>query len=228
MADTAAAVAVKFPAAHAPDVARKLLLTAATRGHAAALQTLASCALVQQHPDAGTVGKVLQQLIHGEIRCLETICKLPAAQQLGCSVVEQLLLAAIEHSNNVSSDRCMEALCGLPAASQLGSNSVTRLLLAAVEQNSRGGVAWLCRLPGLQQADSAALKTLIEAALLDESFIVPAFLLHYLLRLPAAAQLSIDAVDRLLNAALACKYPDCMRLLLAHPMATQLSSDMVA
>jgi hypothetical protein len=41
MAEAAAAVALKYPAALEPDVARKLLLTAATRGHTAALEILA-------------------------------------------------------------------------------------------------------------------------------------------------------------------------------------------
>jgi hypothetical protein len=296
MASVAAAVAAEFPAAHAPDVARKLLLTAATRVHASAVMTLASCDAMLQHLDVGTVESVLEQLIN-DLGCFEMICELPvasqldsaavarllqaalqqggshclhsllafpaaeqfradmivqllyvllkceipqldwfaaklcmlqAAQQLRSSVVEQLLLAAIESSINGSSDICMKALCGLPAASQLGGESVARLLLAGVKQNSRGWVYWLCRLPGLQQADSAALETMIEEALLDQSFAVPAFLVHSLLRLPAAAQLSITAMVRLLNAALACKYPDCMRLLLAHPMARQLSSDVVA
>jgi hypothetical protein len=255
MADIAAAVAAEFPAAHVPDVARKLLLTAATRGNEAAVQALASCAPVQQCLDAGTLESVLEQSIKGECGCFEMMCNLPAASQLdsaavarllqaalqlgrqgfvkrllrgtaaeqfradivvqslhallnsttihpnrfaaklcmlpaahqlGSSVVEQLLLAAIEGSNRGNIDNGLEALCGLPAATQLGSGSVTRLLQAAVKQNSRGCVYWLCRLPGLQQTDSAALESLIEAALLNPSFAVAACLLQLLLRLPAA------------------------------------------
>jgi hypothetical protein len=49
----------------------------------------------------------------------------------------------------------------------------------------------------------------------------------YLLGLPAAAELSFDAMMRLLNSALTCHSINCMCPLLARPMARQLSSDMI-
>jgi hypothetical protein len=261
MAAEAAAAALKFPAAHVPDVARKLLLTAATRGHAAAVQTLASCTIVQQHLDARTVEVVLEQLFkgfyfwflrmcevplasqldsaavarllqaalqHGRQLCASRllefpaaqrfsvdmvaqllhsllecrtatanlhrlapqVCRLQAAQQLSSSVVEQLLLAAIELDNDSACYSCTKALCGLTAARQLGSDSVARLLDAAVKHACRGGVYWLCQLPGAQQLDSTALEPVVEAAVLKNQSAAT----KYLLRLPAAAQLSIGGM----------------------------------
>jgi hypothetical protein len=264
MANNAAAVAVKFPAAHVPDVARKLLLTAANRGRTAAVRRLLQSKPVLQHVDAATmeimladfikgtdpdgfklvckvpaaiqldsaaVARLLQaalqqsrlgftelllafpatqqfgadmvvQLLHSLFKSITAqpdritakLCMLQAAQQLSSSVVEQLLLAAIERNGGSSCDTCTEALCGLPAARQLGSDSVARLLVAADAHRSMSCVSWLFQLPGLEQIDSAALEMLLKLAVLNDHT-------AHLLELPAAAQLSTDAMVRLLDSA---------------------------
>jgi hypothetical protein len=92
----------------------------------------------------------------------------------------------------------MRALCGLPSARQLASDSVARLFITAVKYGSKGCVSWLFWLPGLQQTNSAALEMLIQSTVLMGFCAMTADLLE----LPAAAQLSIDAMVRLLDSAL--------------------------
>jgi hypothetical protein len=122
-------------------LACKLLLTAARRQHAAAVQTLISEPAVLQHMDAWTLEAVLRQLLaNGSVigsACFadffESLCvrllhpQLPAVVALNSEVLARLLLAAVEASAN----RCVQQLCLLPAAQQLSSNSMAQLVKAA-------------------------------------------------------------------------------------------------
>jgi hypothetical protein len=96
MAGYAAVVAGKLPAAHARNVARKLLLTAATRGHTTTIWLLYSCKPVQQHLDAATVENLIVQLIQStHFDGFKLVRKLPAALQLDSAAVARLLQEAL-------------------------------------------------------------------------------------------------------------------------------------
>jgi hypothetical protein len=102
---TADAAAADMPALLEPDVARKLLLTAATRQHAAlllspsALQYMLRLGYLQQHVDAATLEALLQLLVlpcYNTYDALNALCQLPAAAQLSSEALARLLLAAVE------------------------------------------------------------------------------------------------------------------------------------
>uniref|UniRef100_A0A383VCN4 Uncharacterized protein n=1 Tax=Tetradesmus obliquus TaxID=3088 RepID=A0A383VCN4_TETOB len=133
---TATAVIRCLPAAVAqealrePDVARKLLLTAATRHHTAAVLHMACLPGMQQHVDAATLHAVLMQIQRTDDahvgECAQHLCRLPAAQQLSSEAVLQLMRGAVP-----SSCFTLVALCGLPAAAHLTSEAVFGLFRSA-------------------------------------------------------------------------------------------------
>jgi hypothetical protein len=259
----AAAEAANFPAAHAPDAARKLLLTAATRGHTKAVHRLLQCHPVQQHLDAATVENMIApRIASNDPDGFKMICKftapqqldsaavarllqvalqqgrqvfvgcllaLPAAEQFSADMVSQLLLAAVEHNRDGSHRTWIQQLSGLPPARQLSSDSVAQLLLAAVK-HAPGSVQWLCQLPAAQQVSSTAFEAALDAAVRSEYHVLSENMVQLrLMELPAAGQLSIGALVRLLDSAMACKFSgQNMKQLLRHPVAEQLTTDMVA
>jgi hypothetical protein len=130
MANEAAAVAVKFSAAHAPKVALKLLLTAATSGHEAAVQTLASCTPVQQCLDAATVENMIAQFIESSNPDgFDFICELPAVLQLDSAAVVRLLQAALQKDLEWIAGSLLE----FPAAEQFSTDMVSQVLQAVIE-----------------------------------------------------------------------------------------------
>jgi hypothetical protein len=225
MADIAAAVAAEFPAARVPDVARKLLLTAATRGHVAAMDTLLLCDSVWQQVDAASVEFMLTQLIKGRnLVGFELVCEWPPAQQLDSAAVARLLQAVLQQNRR----GFIERLLRFPAAEQLNGDSVAQLLVAAVKHASgiKCSVHLLCQLPGAQQLDSTALEPVLDAAVRRGRY-VSTWDLDQLMQLPAAAQLTFDAVVRLLDSALMCHACHCRSRKLVRPVKEQLTPDIV-
>jgi hypothetical protein len=77
-----------------PTVARKLLVTAATRQHTAALMCMAELPIMRQQIDAATLEAVIRQLLKHE-QCVEALCALPAAAQLSSDTIAGLLVAVV-------------------------------------------------------------------------------------------------------------------------------------
>jgi hypothetical protein len=162
IANYAAAVAAKFSAAHVPDVARKLLLTAATRGHAAALHSLASCSPVQQCLDAHTVENMIAQLIKGNNPDgFKLLCKLPAAQQLESTAVVRLLQAALQQRRGF-----VEGLMECPAMQQLSADMVVQLLQALLDSTSAQSNRFSAEICIRQEAQRSSSRE-VEQLLLD-------------------------------------------------------------
>jgi hypothetical protein len=232
MAEAAAAVAVEFPAAHVPDVARKLLLTAATRGHAAAVQILASCTTVQQYLDAGTVESVLQHFIEGdycgEHSCYELVlCDLPVSQ-LDSAAVARLLQVALQHGRQNKKPDYVNSLLGLPAIEQVSVDTLKQLMLALVNPATTlynwHTIEHLCILQAAQQLSSSVVEQLLLATIEWSKASGDNTCMEALCRLPAASRLSSDAVAWLLMAAVEHVGMDCMPWLCQLPGAQQLDS----
>jgi hypothetical protein len=100
-------------------VARKLLLTAATRQHTAAMQRMLKLHYMRQHVDAATLEAVLKALLatilcHQDHDFVVQLCNLPAAAMLTLQAVTALLHAAdiwsiLRHS--VGSAACSCFVC---------------------------------------------------------------------------------------------------------------------
>jgi hypothetical protein len=209
---TVEAAARRLPALLQPEVARKLLITAATRQHIAALQHLATLAVMREHMDAATLEDVLRQLLkgfdHERFDCFGILCKAPEAAQLNSEAVQLLLLTAVHESSCAA----VLWLCRLPAARQLSSGQVECLIQTCIEKCtafdriaaftdpsiSARFVEHLGELPGGMQLSSNALVRLLHAAIRDGDGYQYTKTLS---NLPAAAGISSSAVTSLLRAA---------------------------
>jgi hypothetical protein len=203
MASKAAAVEAESPAAHAPELARKLLLTAATRGHVAAVQTLASCAPVQQCLDTGTVESVLEQLIKGDIACFQMVCAVPTAAQLDSAAFTRLLQAALRQGRQ-HRPGFVEHLLAFPTTQQFSADIVLQLLQALIKSRTAppGGItAELCTRQAAQQLSSSAVEQLLFAALKRDISGSHNTCIQALCGLSAAGQWGSDTVARFLQAA---------------------------
>jgi hypothetical protein len=76
-----------------PVETRRLLVTAATRQHAAAVTHMARLAYMQRHIDAAKLEVMLVGLLKHNA-CLKLLVQLPAAAQLSSEAVIRLLQAA--------------------------------------------------------------------------------------------------------------------------------------
>jgi hypothetical protein len=224
MASNAAAVAVKFPAAQSPDVVRKLLLTAASRGHTAAVLRLASCKLVQPHLDACTVECVLAQLIErDDRRGFKLISKLPVATQLGSAAVARLLQAALQQGR----PGWVVSLLALPATADFSAAVVAQLLHALLLSRSAyscTAAAQLCLLQAAQQLSGSALEELLLAAIERNGDSKRETCMQALCGLPAAAQLRSTSAARLLLAAVKQDSRGCEYWLYRLPGLQQIDS----
>jgi hypothetical protein len=71
--------------------------------------------------------------------CVQHIAGLPGADQLDSSMIERLLLTAVQRGGK----RVVEAVCKMPAAQQLGPGPVVRLLREAGKWGDAAYVTWL-------------------------------------------------------------------------------------
>jgi hypothetical protein len=166
---TAAAAATDMPALLQPDVARRLLLTAAMRHHHSELQYMLRLNYLQQHVDAATIEAMLEQLVapcyDDTYADVKVLCKLPAAAQLSSKTLSRLLLAAVEGYAKIlkQPSRVLGEMAGLPAAQQLSSEEVLQQLQASAQHNSSLPVPFL-RLPAMQQLSNTQVMQSLEAA----------------------------------------------------------------
>jgi hypothetical protein len=224
--DTAKA-AVKFPEAHAPEVARKMLQTAATRGNLLVVQTLVSCHPMQQCLDAATVEGMLVQLIKGDnpygYVSFQRVCDLPAALQLDSAAAARLLQAALKRGRPDYVERLLE----LPAAEQLSGDMVSPVLHTLVDYGATQPdriVKQLCLHKGAWRLSSSALYQLLFAAIQQDNG-SDTRCMQELARLPdvmpPAEHLDSNSVERLLVAALKAS-SDCAHWICQLPGAWQL------
>jgi hypothetical protein len=192
----AASAARRMPQLLEPDVARKLLVTAATRRHVTAVHkmiTYQQLGYMKQHIDAATL-QVLLMLFEMPDAYLESLVQLPAAANLSSEYVIRLLLAASDARYRRTGFSAVRVVCQLPAAQQLDRAAVLQLLQAAIQQ---GCVPWhLCELPAAVQLSSGEVLQLLQAAVqlgMDNT--------NELCNLPGAQQLESAAVLQLLQAA---------------------------
>jgi hypothetical protein len=162
---TAASAARRMPKLLEPDVAHRLLVTAATRWHLELQKavTLQQLGYTKQHIDAATLEVMLIQLMP-RVAHLACLTQLPAAAHLSSKTVIRLLLAAAAseatHKYRILSG--VDVLCQLPAAQQLDNAGLLQLLQAAMQQ---GRVPQsFCRLPAAQQLSSGEVFQLLQAA----------------------------------------------------------------
>jgi hypothetical protein len=184
-----------------PDVARRLLLTAAKRQHEAAVEHMLTLPYMQRQVDVATLEVMLLELLkhHG---CLSVLTQLPAAAQLSCEGIIRLLRAAAAlgaYDASLSSF----VLCQLPAAQQLDSAAVLQLLHVAVVQQGYVPRA-VCELPAAQQFSSEEMFQLLQAAVQQGGDLLG------LCIIPAAEQLTRQEVLQLLDAAVQCGNANCI------------------
>jgi hypothetical protein len=166
-----------------PDVARRLLVTAATRQHTEAVQHMVQLAYLQQNIDAATLEAMLVALLKHNA-CRSALVQLPAADQLGSEAVIRLLQAAMQHADNPQ--LLLYLINGLPAAQRLSSEHGFQLLQAAVQH----GNIWTApyNLPAAQQLSNEHNFCLLQVVVPRDR--VPAALYN----LPAAQQLSNEQI----------------------------------
>jgi hypothetical protein len=167
----AEAVAHHVPAELEPETVRRLLVTAAARRHDRAVQHLTNLAVVTQQLDTPTIVSTLQELVAAAsqqtsqsewLLCIERVCALDAAAQLGSAAVAQLLLVALEsHAHK----QCIYSLSNLAAAAQLSSSQLTELLQAAVQFKEDECTRVLCNLPAAEQMSSKQVAAVLLSAL---------------------------------------------------------------
>jgi hypothetical protein len=193
----AAAAASNTPALLESALARKLLLTAVTRQHVAAVKHMVVLDDLQQYVDAATleaaINTTLTQGTSGSVvnqQLVTSLCSLPAAKQLSFKQVAQLLATAVQQDN----DSCVDSMCKLPATKQLSSEQVMQLLATAVEQDGRFCVESMCELPAAQQLSSEQVWYLLQLAMEDECGIS---CMYALSDLPAGQELSEEQTAQL-------------------------------
>jgi hypothetical protein len=188
---TAAAAARRLPELLEPDVARRLLVTAATRQHTAAVENMVTLAYMQQPIDAGTLEAMLVGLLEHNA-CLSVLIRLPAAAQLSSEDVIRLLLTAAAREAVLS----VCVLRRLPAAQQFDSAAVFQLLKAAIPQDH---VPWpFCQPPAAAQLSSSDVFQLLQAAVQGST---STSVVGYMCYLPGAQQMNCQAVLQLLQTA---------------------------
>jgi hypothetical protein len=177
-----------------PDVAHRLLVTAARRQHVAAVHKMVShqrLGYIKQHVDAATLEVMLFDLrrhaMSGAYRNLLT--QLPAAAHLSTEAFIKVLLDAAA----VHASKTIFVVCRKPAVQQLDTAAGLHLLQAAVKL---GHIPrWFCDLPAAQQLSSGEVLQLLQAAVLRGVDTAE------LCRLPGTQELDSQSVLRLLQAA---------------------------
>uniref|UniRef100_A0A383VCX7 Uncharacterized protein n=1 Tax=Tetradesmus obliquus TaxID=3088 RepID=A0A383VCX7_TETOB len=210
---TAAAAARRMPALLVPSVARKLLLTAATRHHTAAVLHMVGLASMQQHINADTREAMLAQLL-ADYDCVGLLWQLPIAP-ISTEALVRLLLTAVQ---GPASNQVVDLLCCSTAAQQFTPGQVDTLLRAGMHWHeavaAQSGYSdeesnpWdrspqrvffgVYELPAICQLDATAVVSLLHAAVDSGHY---EYFTALLRRLPAAAALSTGVVASLLQAA---------------------------
>jgi hypothetical protein len=206
-----------------PDVARRLLVTAATRQHTAAVERMVRLAYMQQQIDAATLEAMLAELLKHD-GVLRELVRLPAAAHLSSDAVIRLLLAAAARQGYSTPCDNVHMLLQLPAARQFDSAAVLQLLQAAIQQGRMPQP--FCRLPGAQQLSSGEVFQLLQAAV--QLGMRSTSDLQRLCKMPGAQHLDSAAVFQLLQAALQGIWGTFItRCLCELPAARQLDSQAV-
>jgi hypothetical protein len=160
MPATAVSAASLMPALLEPVVAGRLLVTAATRQHAAAVTCMASTTRVeymQQHIDAATLEAMLVRLL-GQDSCLRLLSRLPAATHLSVDAVMRLLKAATNHGD------IPPALLHLPAARSSTEPQIVAGIVAVLQHLAAEDQQHLAALQRSEQRRKELLATMTSGA----------------------------------------------------------------
>jgi hypothetical protein len=183
-----------------------------------------------QQLNSEAVAQLLQAAIPKDsCEALGQLCRLPAGRQLSAAAVAQLLEAAWKGKYHTSAGHLFDALPAvqlldagmvarlaeltlhqsdgkyttrlltLPAAKELTTDMVTQLLAAAIEHSSVMYVWRLYCTPGALELSSEAVTKLLRVAVLQGSSALDH--IANLSKLPAAASISTEQAQRLLQAA---------------------------
>ncbi|KAF6265493.1 hypothetical protein COO60DRAFT_959158 [Scenedesmus sp. NREL 46B-D3] len=167
---------------------------------------------------------------------LGRLLELPAALQLSKNQIVQFLRLTIDPtSEHISALHAFfERLCSLPAAATISSDDVEQLLQEAlqckrVSPSFRYGV---CQLPAAVELSADAIVRLLRMTIDPANEDVAGLheFVDELFRLPAAATISSDDVEQLLQEALQCKRVSLPLLdgMFELPAAVELSADPIA
>jgi hypothetical protein len=184
---------------------------------------------VQQLSSEAVVQLLRAAIAKDSCEAIDQLCQLPAAQQLSADAVAELLEAAWKHNCHKSAGHLFDALPAvqlldagtvarlaeltlqqlngtyttclltLPAAKELTTDMVTQLLEAAIKQSESVYVWRLYCTPGALQLSSSAVAKLLRAAVLQGSSALDH--VANLSKLPAAARISTEQAQQLLQAA---------------------------
>uniref|UniRef100_A0A383VKT1 Uncharacterized protein n=1 Tax=Tetradesmus obliquus TaxID=3088 RepID=A0A383VKT1_TETOB len=229
-AKAAAATTRGMTALLQPDVARKLLLTAAARQHTVAVHHMVNLEVMQQHINEDTLEGMLVHLLrqHG---CVEVLLQLPAAAQLSTDAVLRLLLAAVKTPNALTA---VHKVFSLTAARQLTTEQVDTVLRACMHEVAAAHTTWTCIAPyrvfehvlelpaALQLTGSTVVQLLYTSIDLIDNCFTEAICRH-----PAAQALSREQLLHQLQITVLRSY-DCTERLCTLPAAQQLDSEAVA
>jgi hypothetical protein len=199
----------------------KLVVTAATRRHSAAVLRLATTPALLHDIDTSAHQSVLLHLI--EERDITTLTALlgshqsSIAHQLSTEATLQLLQAAVESKCSVA------PLCQVPAAQQLQSHEVLQLLQAAVAEDDSGNMGCLYELPAAQHFDGDMLAQLLETAIK----IGTSTNRLALLSMHSAQQLSASLITQLLQVAIEHNDEAAVAQLLGLQSTQQLTLSML-
>jgi hypothetical protein len=242
---TAAAVAPHPPHELAPADARRLLVTAATRGHINAMMALIKASAVRVHVDAPSFEQVLQHLMAaGYWQALFKLLdneEFPEVVQLSCASVLKLLQQAVARGDLPGAQIFCGKLIALPVMQQLSCDDLMQQLKAAagdapLTSHSNWIVELLRSIPAAEQISSDQVAVLLRLAAqrrqlwphLNQQRAADrqhAACMLQLLKLPAAQQLSSKVVTELL-ALLLSKHTDvdeCTAAFGRLPAAQQLT-----
>jgi hypothetical protein len=237
---TAAAVAAYTPEL-APGEARRLLVTAAIRGHVAAVKALMDTSAVRVHVGPPTFEQVLQHLMAAgsfaaTFALLDSRNNLPVVRQLSRASVLNLLQQAVAGGNL----NCTGYLIGLPVMGELSCEELMLLLKAAAGSAQTRPSIWvtnlLCGKPAAAKISSNEVAILLQSAAqrrqllpCDDARIAACML--QLCKLPAAQQLSSQVVTELLTLLLTWsktkEVAECTAALCRLQAAQQLSHNAV-
>jgi hypothetical protein len=197
----ATAAARRMPELLEPDVARRLLVTAATGQHAAAvheIMTHRQLAYLKEHIDAATLEAMMFELHHRYVAMdlLTRLTVLPAAEHLSSEAVTRLLLDATARDQFST----IRLLCRLPAAQQFDTAAMMELLQAAIRR-SHVPLSFLGLLAA-QQLSSGDVSQLLLAAMPLAWSLAGNGSIEHLCNLPGAQQMNRQGVLQLLQAAL--------------------------
>jgi hypothetical protein len=187
------------------NMARWLLVAAATRRHHTALSRMIASPALVQHITAPTFLSMLEQLVAADTyrdvcaQLLQAVWS-TTAQQLSSEAVLHLLRVAMEDRDTLrrATDN-LKKLCALPRGQRISSDALVQLVRWTIQQGKPLCIDPLLSLPAARQVSSDVVTELLWEAL--EQAPEAAQHISSICQLPAAQQLSRNTIRLLMHAA---------------------------